>query len=55
MGPASTPPLRPPVLVPAALDVRNMEVGDFCVKFHVQSKVDGFVWALVAVYGAAQA
>lgn len=38
-----------------SLDVKNMEVGEFCVKFHVHSKVDGFDWALVAVYGAAQA
>ena len=28
--------------------------GDFCVKFHVKSKVDGFVWIIVVVYGAAQ-
>lgn len=36
------------------LDVRNMEGVDFYVKFPVCSKVDGFDWALVAVYGAAQ-
>ena len=29
-------------------------MGDFAVKFRVRSKVDGFDWALVAVYGAAQ-
>nr|XP_045087410.1 uncharacterized protein LOC123494946 [Aegilops tauschii subsp. strangulata] len=29
-------------------------MGDFAVKFRVKSKVDGFNWALVAVYGAAQ-
>ncbi|XP_073355099.1 uncharacterized protein [Aegilops tauschii subsp. strangulata] len=29
-------------------------MGDFAVKFRVRSKVDGFNWALVAVYGAAQ-
>jgi exonuclease III len=28
--------------------------GDFCVKFHLKNKEDGFEWALVAVYGAAQ-
>ena len=28
--------------------------GDFCVKFHLKSKEDGFLWALVAVYGVAQ-
>ena len=27
---------------------------DFAVKFWVRSKADGFNWALVAVYGAAQ-
>ena len=31
-----------------------MVMGDFAVKFRVRSKVDGFNWALVAVYGAAQ-
>ena len=30
-------------------------MGDFAVKFRVRSKVDGFDWALVAVYGVAQA
>ena len=29
-------------------------MGDFAVKFRVRSKVDGFNWVLVAVYGAAQ-
>ena len=29
-------------------------MGDFAVKFRVRSKVYGFQWALVAVYGAAQ-
>jgi len=29
-------------------------MGDFAVKFRVRSKADGFNWALVAVYGAAQ-
>jgi hypothetical protein len=36
------------------LEVLDMEVGDFVVKFHVRSRSDGFSWALVAVYGAAQ-
>lgn len=31
-----------------------MEVGDFAVKIHVCSIVDGFILALVAVHGAAQ-
>lgn len=29
-------------------------MGDFAFKFHVRTKVDGFDWALFAVYGAAQ-
>lgn len=29
-------------------------MGDFAVKFRVRTKADGFDWALVAVYGAAQ-
>ena len=28
--------------------------GDFAMKFRVRSKIDGFRWALVAVYGAPQ-
>ena len=31
-----------------------MGQGDFSVKFRVRSKLDGFLWSLVAVYGAAQ-
>ena len=31
-----------------------MVMGDFAVQFRVRSKVDGFNWALVAVYGATQ-
>src|SRR3990170_605605 len=34
------------------LEVRNVVLGEFAVKFQVRSKVDGFQWALVAVYGA---
>lgn len=29
-----------------------MEVGDYAVKFDLQSKLDGFDWALVVDYGA---
>jgi hypothetical protein len=36
------------------LEVLNVVHGEFAVKFHVRSKIDGFRWALVAVYGAAQ-
>ena len=36
------------------LEVRSVVMGDFAVKFWVRSKVDGFSWALVAMYGAAQ-
>ena len=36
------------------LEVLNVVHGDFAVKFRVRSKIDGFRWALVAVYGAAQ-
>jgi exonuclease III len=38
----------------ATLNVSNILSGDFCVKFHLKNKEDGFEWALVAVYGAAQ-
>ena len=37
-----------------SLEVRSVVMGDFVVKFRVRSKVDGFNWALVAVYGAVQ-
>ena len=37
-----------------SLEVRSVVMGDFAVKFRVRSKTDGFNWALVAVYGAAQ-
>ncbi|VAH56651.1 unnamed protein product [Triticum turgidum subsp. durum] len=51
--------LRRPVNVEGAqnhynLQVRNVVMGDFAVKFRVRSRIDGFNWALVAVYGAAQ-
>jgi hypothetical protein len=38
----------------ATLSLHKVKVGDSCAKFHVRSKQDGFQWALVAVYGAAQ-
>ena len=36
------------------LEVLNVVRGDFAVMFRVRSKVDGFRWALIDVYGAAQ-
>ena len=36
------------------LEVLNVVRGDFAVKFRVKSKLDGFRWSLVAVYGAIQ-
>jgi len=36
------------------LEVRSVVLGEFAVKFRVRTKADGFDWALVAVYGAAQ-
>ena len=36
------------------LEVLNVVHGDCAAKFRVRSKIDGFRWALVAVYGAAQ-
>ena len=38
----------------ATLAVQDVVSVDFCVKLHLRSKVDGFRWALVVVYGAAQ-
>ena len=38
----------------ASFSIQNVVAGDFCVKIHVRSKYDGFLWALVVVYGAAQ-
>jgi hypothetical protein len=37
-----------------SLMVKKVDPGDFSVKFHLRSKLDGFEWAFVAVYGAAQ-
>jgi hypothetical protein len=36
------------------LSVRNVDAGEFCVKLHLRSKLDGFEWSFMAVYGAAQ-
>jgi hypothetical protein len=36
------------------LTVNNVFNGDFCIKLQLKSKVDGFEWVLVPVYGAAQ-
>ena len=38
----------------AVFDVRYIDPGEFYLKFHLRNKSDGFQWALVAVYGAAQ-
>ena len=38
----------------ASLHVKNIVTSDHCVKLHLRFKLDGFEWALVAVYGAAQ-
>jgi hypothetical protein len=38
----------------ATLKVSRVDSGDFCVKLAVKSKIDGFEWLLVPVYGAAQ-
>jgi exonuclease III len=36
------------------LQVLKVVNGSHCVKFHIRSKLDGFEWALIPVYGAAQ-
>ena len=38
----------------AQLSVQSVVARDFCVKFKLKSKEDGFLWLLVIVYGAAQ-
>jgi hypothetical protein len=38
----------------STLSINKISNGDFCVKFHVCSRNDGFDWVLVPVYGAAQ-
>jgi hypothetical protein len=42
------------VLNAQTLKVKNVFVGDRCVKFHLATKSDNFEWSLVVVYGAAQ-
>ena len=37
-----------------SLSVQDVVSGDFCVKLHLTTRLDGFHWALVVVYGAAQ-
>jgi hypothetical protein len=34
------------------LQVKKVTNGDYCVKFQIRSKKDGFEWLLVPVYGA---
>jgi exonuclease III len=36
-------------------DIGTIDEGDFYVKFRLMNKSDGFLWVLVATYGAAQA
>jgi hypothetical protein len=36
------------------LVVNRVDSGDYCVKLSITSKIDGFQWLLVPVYGAAQ-
>jgi exonuclease III len=38
----------------STLTVKSVDNGDFCVKFTLRSKLDGFEWILVSLYGAAQ-
>ncbi|WVZ85036.1 hypothetical protein U9M48_031999, partial [Paspalum notatum var. saurae] len=35
-------------------DIGNIVIGDFHIKFNVRNKDDGFEWAIIAAYGAAQ-
>jgi hypothetical protein len=35
-------------------EVESIEDGEFHIKFILKNKVDGFRWALLSVYGAAQ-
>ena len=37
-----------------SMEVLAYTSGEFHIKFHVRNKADGFIWSLVAVYGAAQ-
>ena len=36
------------------LQVQKVVNGSHCVNFHLRSKIDGFEWSLIPVYGAAQ-
>ena len=35
-------------------EIENFEDGDYHIKFVIKNKIDGFQWALLSVYGAAQ-
>ena len=35
-------------------EIENIEDGDYHIKFLIKNKVDGFRWALLSVYDAAQ-
>ena len=35
-------------------DIGNIVIGNFHIKFNVRNKDDGFEWAIIAAYGAAQ-
>ena len=35
-------------------EVENIVDGDYHIKFVLRNKIDGFRWALLSVYGAAQ-
>ena len=37
-----------------SMEVLAHTSGEFHIKFHIHNKADGFIWSLVAVYGAAQ-
>ena len=37
-----------------SLAVKEVDMGDYAVNLHLRSKVDGFEWIFVTVYGAAQ-
>jgi hypothetical protein len=34
-------------------EVQNIEDGDYHIKFILKNKMDGYLWALLSVYGAA--
>jgi hypothetical protein len=38
----------------ASFEVQNIEDGVFHIKFNIKNKTDGFRWAFLSVYGAAQ-